>query len=78
MFAAFASDSVDVYGCEMSQTMFEICCNVLVANNLSDRIRVIDRPSDDLSIPNDLPRRYGYHAISVAAFRNVRYFTRQL
>ena len=46
-----------VYGCEMSKTMYELACDVISSNNMTDKIKILHRKSTDLLVPKDIPER---------------------
>lgn len=56
MFAKTAGAS-SVYACELSKTMYELACEVLVANGLDGEIRLFHMKSLDLEIPKHIPER---------------------
>ncbi|XP_054845718.1 protein arginine N-methyltransferase 9 [Eublepharis macularius] len=56
MFAKKAGAS-SVYACELSKTMYELACEVLVANNLDGEIRLLHMKSLDIEIPKHIPER---------------------
>ncbi len=55
MFAVQAG-AKNVYGCEMSKTMYEVSHDVVSANHMEDKIHLIHKLSTDLEIPQDLPQ----------------------
>ena len=48
-----------VYACEMSDTMVRLSCEALAANGLADSVTVLHTLSTMISIPKDIPNRYG-------------------
>lgn len=46
-----------VYGCDYSETMISIANNVIRVNSMEDSITLINKLSNDLSIPEDIPER---------------------
>lgn len=56
MFAKTAGAS-SVYACELSKTMYELACEVLVANGLDKEIKLFHMKSLDLEIPKHIPER---------------------
>lgn len=46
-----------VYGCEVSKTMYEVSCDVVTANQMAEHIKLINKKSQHLVIPDDLPDR---------------------
>ena len=47
-----------VYGCEMSKTMYELSVDVIASNNMTDKITILHRKSNDIDVPKDIPERY--------------------
>ncbi|XP_013393172.1 protein arginine N-methyltransferase 9 isoform X1 [Lingula anatina] len=56
MFAAKAG-AQEVYSCEMSKTMYELAGDVLVANQMKDKVHLIHAKSTDITVPDDIPKR---------------------
>lgn len=56
MFAAEAG-AKSVFGCDMSKTMYEMSCDVVLTNQLADQINLIHSKSTDLKIPENLPEK---------------------
>lgn len=56
LFAVEAGAS-DIFGCEMSKTMYDVACDVLRGNQAAERVTLIHKKSTDLKIPEDLPER---------------------
>ena len=46
-----------VYGCDMSKTMYEMSCDVILTNQMSQKIHLIHSKSNDLQIPEDISER---------------------
>ena len=57
MFAVGAG-AQSVVACETSRTMYELAEDVLSANQMADRIRLVNKASTDLIIPDDLPKKF--------------------
>ena len=55
MFAA--QTGAEVYACEMSKTMYEMSCDIVGANQLTDDVMLLHKRSNDLVINQDLPKR---------------------
>ena len=56
MFAAEAGAKA-VYGCDMSKTMYEMSCDVVLTNQMAQKIQLMHSKSTDLQIPGDIPER---------------------
>ena len=56
MFAAEGGGQ-KVYGCEMSKTMYELSVDVISSNNMSDKVTILHRKSNDIDVPKDIPER---------------------
>ncbi|MGH0184130.1 UNVERIFIED_CONTAM: hypothetical protein FKN15_014005 [Acipenser sinensis] len=58
MFAKKAGAS-EVCACELSNTMYELACEVLSANAMEGEIKILHMKSLDMEIPKDIPNRVG-------------------
>lgn len=56
MFAKKAGAS-EVCACELSNTMYELACEVLSANAMEGEIKILHMKSLDMEIPKDIPNR---------------------
>ncbi|KAJ6668749.1 hypothetical protein lerEdw1_012232 [Lerista edwardsae] len=56
MFAKQAGAS-SVYACELSKTMYELACEVLAANHLDGKIKLLHMKSLDIEIPKHISER---------------------
>ncbi|XP_061297025.1 protein arginine N-methyltransferase 9 isoform X3 [Pezoporus flaviventris] len=56
MFAKKAGASL-VYACELSKTMYELACDVVAANNMERKIKLLHLKSLDIEIPKHIPER---------------------
>uniref|UniRef100_A0A1B6LWV0 Uncharacterized protein n=2 Tax=Graphocephala atropunctata TaxID=36148 RepID=A0A1B6LWV0_9HEMI len=54
---AVTSGARDVHACDYSPTMCSIAQDVLQANKMADSVTIINKLSNSLTIPQDLPRR---------------------
>ncbi|KAJ7385749.1 protein-arginine omega-N symmetric methyltransferase [Desmophyllum pertusum] len=54
---AVQSGAREVYGCEMSKTMFEMGQDVLKANNMEESVHTIHKKSTEITIGQDIPER---------------------
>ena len=43
--------------CEMSKTMYELSVDVILSNNMSDKVTILHRKSNDIDVPKDIPER---------------------
>lgn len=55
---AVSAGAHDVQACDYSPTMCAIAQHVIEANKVEEKIVVINKLSNDLTIPQDLPQRY--------------------
>lgn len=46
-----------VYACELSQTMYELACDVVAANKMAAGITLLHMKSLDIEIPKHIPER---------------------
>uniref|UniRef100_A0A8C8VEJ8 Protein arginine N-methyltransferase 9 n=1 Tax=Pelusios castaneus TaxID=367368 RepID=A0A8C8VEJ8_9SAUR len=46
-----------VYACELSKTMYELACDVIAANNMEGKIKLLHMKSLDIEIPKHIPER---------------------
>uniref|UniRef100_K7FWB3 Protein arginine methyltransferase 9 n=1 Tax=Pelodiscus sinensis TaxID=13735 RepID=K7FWB3_PELSI len=56
MFAKKAG-APSVYACELSKTMYELACDVVAANNMEGKIKLLHMKSLDIEIPKHIPER---------------------
>ncbi|XP_053187266.1 protein arginine N-methyltransferase 9 [Scomber japonicus] len=49
--------AAEVYACELSKTMYELACEVLTANDMDGRIKILHMKSLDMEVPKDIPQR---------------------
>lgn len=49
--------AAEVYACELSKTMYELACEVLTANGMDGRIKILHMKSLDMEVPKDIPQR---------------------
>ncbi|XP_028414010.1 protein arginine N-methyltransferase 9-like [Dendronephthya gigantea] len=54
---AIQSGAKEVYACEMSKTMYDLSLDILMANQMRDSIHIINKKSQDLTIPEDMPEK---------------------
>lgn len=53
--------AAEVYACELSKTMYELACEVVTANGMDGRIKILHMKSLDMEVPKDIPHRYSVH-----------------
>ena len=41
----------------MSKTMYELSVDVISSNNMSDKVTILHRKSNDIDVPKDIPER---------------------
>ncbi|XP_069832988.1 protein arginine N-methyltransferase 9 isoform X2 [Dendropsophus ebraccatus] len=46
-----------VYACELSKTMFDLACEVVAANHMEGKIRLLHMKSHDLRVPKHIPEK---------------------
>ena len=56
---AVRAGSRSVYACELSGVMVKLSRDVFTANNMSDQVTLLHSLSTKLSVPKDIPKRYG-------------------
>ena len=49
-----------IWACETNKYMFNVAQNVIAANNMSEKINVINESSMQLAVPTDIPNKYKY------------------
>ena len=49
--------ATDIYGCEMSKTMYDVACDVLRVNQATEKMSLMHKKSTDLKIPEDIAER---------------------
>ncbi|KAM9857277.1 protein arginine N-methyltransferase 9 [Aulostomus maculatus] len=49
--------ATEVYACELSKTMYELACEVVTANGMDGRIKILHMKSLDMEVPKDIPHR---------------------
>ena len=54
---AVRSGAARVYACEVNSAMVKTSHDVISANEMEDRIRVVHKMSTDSSVPEDIPER---------------------
>lgn len=55
---AVQSGATRVYACELNATMVTMSHDILAANQMADKVKVIHKTSTEISVPADLPERY--------------------
>ena len=55
---AVRAGAARVYACEMNATMVTLSRDVISANEMADKIKVIHKMSTDCDVPDDIPERY--------------------
>ncbi|XP_071977719.1 protein arginine N-methyltransferase 9 isoform X2 [Engystomops pustulosus] len=56
MFATSAG-APHVYACELSKTMFDVACEVMAANDMEGKIKLLHMKSNDVQVPEHIPER---------------------
>ncbi|XP_047001604.1 protein arginine N-methyltransferase 9-like isoform X2 [Schistocerca americana] len=64
----------EVFSCDVSETMINIAEKVISANNASGKIRLINKMSTDIRIPEDIPNRV---LTEVASALNIDFMNRE-
>ncbi len=54
---AVQSGAKTVFACEESKEMVRLSHDVLAANQMQDKIRLLNKSSTDMSVPEDIPNR---------------------
>ena len=54
---AAKSGAEHVFGCDTSQLMVTLACDVVATNGMQDKVSLLHALSSDLSIPKDIPKR---------------------
>lgn len=67
--------AAEVYACELSKTMYELACEVLTANDMDGRIKILHMKSLDMEVPKDIPQRYSVHLKSLTLILQLQYNT---
>ncbi|XP_038837222.1 protein arginine N-methyltransferase 9-like isoform X1 [Salvelinus namaycush] len=49
--------AAEVYACELSKTMYELACEVVTANGMNGRIKILHMKSLEMEVPKDIPKR---------------------
>ncbi|KAM9314606.1 protein arginine N-methyltransferase 9 isoform 2-T3 [Pholidichthys leucotaenia] len=49
--------AAEVYACELSKTMYELACEVVAANGMDGRIKILHKKSMEMEVPKDIPHR---------------------
>ncbi|KAM7419456.1 hypothetical protein PAMA_016530 [Pampus argenteus] len=49
--------AAEVYACELSKTMYELACEVLTANEMDGRIKILHIKSLEMEVPKDIPHK---------------------
>ncbi|XP_070779487.1 protein arginine N-methyltransferase 9 isoform X1 [Enoplosus armatus] len=49
--------AAEVYACELSKTMYELACEVVTANGMDGRIKILHMKSLEMEVPKDIPHR---------------------
>ncbi|KAM7394427.1 hypothetical protein PAMP_021232 [Pampus punctatissimus] len=49
--------AAEVYACELSKTMYELACEVLTANGMDGRIKILHMKSLEMEVPKDIPHK---------------------
>lgn len=50
--------AAEVYACELSKTMYELACEVVTANGMDGKIKILHMKSLEMEVPKDIPHRY--------------------
>ncbi len=50
-----------VFGCDTSRVMVRVSRDVVVTNQMQDKVTLLHKLSDDITIPTDLPERYDHY-----------------
>nr|CAD7392732.1 unnamed protein product [Timema cristinae] len=54
---AMEAGAIEVFACDGSHSMVQLAAKVLEANNAADKVKLINKLSYDLKVPQDLPSR---------------------
>nr|CAD7431743.1 unnamed protein product [Timema monikensis] len=54
---AIEAGAIEVFACDGSHSMVQLAAKVLEANNAADKVKLINKLSYDLKVPQDLPSR---------------------
>lgn len=54
---AASEGAAEIWSCESNKYMFNIAQTVLAANNVSEKINLINESSMQLSVPSDIPNK---------------------
>ncbi|XP_045902929.1 protein arginine N-methyltransferase 9 [Micropterus dolomieu] len=49
--------AAEVYACELSKTMYELACEVVTANGMDGKIKILHMKSLEMEVPKDIPHR---------------------
>nr|CAD7463573.1 unnamed protein product [Timema tahoe] len=58
---ATEAGAIEVFACDGSHSMVQLAAKVLEANNAADKVKLINKLSYDLKVPQDLPSRCSSH-----------------
>lgn len=55
---AVRSGASNVFACELNFTMVTMSHDILRANQMEERVKIIHKTSTEVTVPTDLPERY--------------------
>ena len=71
---AVRSGAKHVYACDLSHVMVRMSHDILVANQIEDKISVIHSSSHQLRVPETLPERYVHtYTIIIISYSTIEY-----